>query len=60
MVDGVLTVEQAAERLGVSARTLQLWIGQRKLPGAYRLDLTNGRSPYQVPVRDIVCPNETR
>lgn len=56
----VLTVEAAAARLGISSRTMQLWIKKGLLPGAYHLDPTNTRSPYRIPVRDVERIEEKR
>jgi excisionase family DNA binding protein len=56
----VLTVKRAAERLGVTSHTVQLWIKQGLLPGAYRLNPSNNHSPYRIPVRDVERIEEKR
>jgi excisionase family DNA binding protein len=40
-----LTVEQVAERLGRSPSTVRNWLGEQRLPGAYRLRGREWRIP---------------
>jgi excisionase family DNA binding protein len=46
----VLTVEEAARRLGVSEKTVRNMIDRGSLPGAYKLDPRVERSPYRIPL----------
>ena len=49
-----LTTTQAAKELGVSTRTLQLWIQQGEFPHAFKLTPGNKRnSPLRIPRSDI-------
>lgn len=54
-----LNTQQAAERLGVSQRSIALWVGLGYFPNAYR----NGpkkRSPFRIPLSDIESLEEQR
>ena len=48
-----LSTMEAAQELGVSYRTLQLWVKQGKFPHAYKLDPDALNSPYRIPRTDI-------
>ena len=48
-----LTVKDAATKLGISERTVRLWISQNKFPHAYHLDPDTPNSPYRIPEQDI-------
>jgi excisionase family DNA binding protein len=54
------STREAAQRLGVTARTIQQWINDGKLPGAYKLDPTGQTSPYRIPEADIVAFEQQR
>ena len=49
----LLTVTDAAERLGVSTRTIQAWIQEGQFPNAYKLNPSGKNSPYRIPCADI-------
>lgn len=55
-----LTVEQVANRLNVTPRTVQNMIRRGSLPHAYRLDPTTDHSPYRVPVSDVEMIEQAR
>lgn len=48
-----LTVQEAAERLQVSARTVQRWIRRGTFPHAEKLNPDLSNSPFRIPVQDI-------
>ena len=48
-----LSTKQAAERLGVTPRTIVFWIGRDTFPNAYKLNPDAPKSPYRIPVSDI-------
>ena len=49
----VLTVEQAAQRLGVTTRAVRKWIRKGRFPNAYKLDPYGQTSPFRIPIKDI-------
>ena len=50
-----LTVSEAADLLGVSIRTMQLWIAQGKFH-AFKLNPDSTRnSPYRVPAQEVAA-----
>ena len=52
--DPALSAQEAAERLGVSVRTIQNWIDAGvAFPNAYKLNPHLSNSPYRIPVTDI-------
>lgn len=53
MVEEHLSTSKAAQLLGVSERTVQLWLKKRKFPGAYKLDPDASNSPYRIPLADV-------
>lgn len=53
MPETMLTVLEAAKRLGIDRRTVNVWIRKGQLPGAYQLDPSNPRSRYRIPESDI-------
>lgn len=55
-----LSTFEAAEELGVSYRTLQLWVKQGKFPNAYKLDPDALNSPYRIPRSDIEAIQKKR
>ena len=56
-----LTTKQAAEVLGVSARTIQAWHEKGEFPHAYKLNPSNKRnSPLRIPRLDIEAIIERR
>jgi len=50
--DNIYTAKEAAEILGVSKPTLNLWILSGYFPNVYRLN-PNKRSAYRIPKEDI-------
>ena len=54
------SVSEAAERLGVIPRTVQVWIRKGRFPHAYKLDPFGKRSSYRIPVEDIEAFEEAR
>lgn len=56
----LLTTKEVADRLGVTPRAVQKWIGQGKFPNAYKLDPDGATSPYRVPENDVVSFEERR
>jgi excisionase family DNA binding protein len=49
-----ISTHQAAEKLGVSYRTIQEWLKRGHFPHAFRLDpLSKSRSHLRIPVEDI-------
>jgi excisionase family DNA binding protein len=48
-----LGTTEAAEELGVSARTIQRWLEDNLFPNAYRLNPENPRSHVRIPEEDI-------
>ena len=53
VMDGYLTVVQAAERLSVKRRTIIRWIEAGHLPGSTRLNPLMPRSPYRIPEASV-------
>jgi hypothetical protein len=49
----VLTAVLAAERLGVSTRTIHRWAADGFFRGAYKLNLAFKNSPLMLPVEDV-------
>jgi len=49
----ILSVEDAAARLGVSAKTIRNMIDRGSIPGAYKLDPNAKNSPYRIPTESI-------
>lgn len=47
------SVEQAANILGVSARTIRNWIKKGRFPNAYKLDPQSKKSSYKIPKIDV-------
>lgn len=47
------TVNQAAKRLGVSARTVQNLITRGRFPGAWKVDPQAARSSWRIPREDL-------
>ena len=54
------TTREAADRLGVTTRTIQTWIHAGKLPGAYKLNPDGPTSPYRIPEEDIIAFEQQR
>ena len=54
------TAREAAERLGVTSRTIQNWIAQGLFPNAYKLNPRGKTSPYCIPEEDIEALEEER
>jgi len=54
------TVKQAADRLGVSPKTIALWVRQNMFPNAYKLNPNALTSPLRIPEQDIVAIEEKR
>lgn len=50
----ILTIKQTAERLGVSRKTITLWIQRGAFPHAYRLNPAIQKSPYRIPITDVI------
>ena len=48
-----LTTKQAAEVLGVSARTIQAWHEKGEFPHAYKLNPDARNSPLRIPRSDV-------
>ena len=48
-----LTVEQTAERLNVTDRTIRNMIVRGSLPGSYRIDPQMPKSPWRVPLTAV-------
>ncbi len=48
-----LTITEAGVRLGVSARTVRRWCEAGSFPNCYKLNPTNPRSRYRIPLSDI-------
>lgn len=55
----MLSATEAAERLGVTPRTILRWIKDGEFPGA-RQKRPIPRSPYQIPESDVVAFEERR
>ena len=55
----VLSVKEAAERLGVSHRAIQRWINRGYFPGAYKLSPASN-SPYRIPESDVIAFEKRR
>jgi hypothetical protein len=53
MSDRVLTAALAAQKLGVSTRTIHRWTAAGFFPGAYKLNPALENSPLVIPVADI-------
>jgi len=51
--DTILTAAQAAERLGVSARTIHRWAADGFFPSAFKLNPAIKNSPLVLPITDI-------
>ena len=49
----LLTVEQAAQRLGLTDRGVRKMIERGSLPNAFRLDPNSSHSPFRIPVHDV-------
>jgi excisionase family DNA binding protein len=47
------STREAAERLGVTTRTILYWINTSKFPNAFQLDPDGVTSPYRIPESDI-------
>jgi excisionase family DNA binding protein len=56
----MLTTGQVAERLGVTARTIERWLARRVFPGAYRTDPGNPNAHWRIPVHDVRRLEEQR
>ena len=56
----VFSVKEAAERLGVTRRTINHWIRQGQFPGVYKLNPNARNSPYRIPESDIAALEERR
>jgi excisionase family DNA binding protein len=54
------TTREAAERLGVTSRTIQNWITQGLFPNAFKLNPRGKTSPYCIPEEDIEAFEEER
>ena len=52
MGEKVYSVEEAAQRLGVTTRSVQNWLRRGVFPGAYKLLPGGVTSPYRIPERD--------
>lgn len=48
-----LTVDEVADRLGVSNRTVRNFIERGHFPNAYRVDPTVPKSHYRIPKEDV-------
>jgi predicted DNA-binding transcriptional regulator AlpA len=48
-----LKVEQVAEMLSVTPRTVRNLIKRGRFPGAYKLDPESTKSTYQIPYNDV-------
>jgi predicted site-specific integrase-resolvase len=53
MNNTVLTAALAAERLGVSTRTIHRWAADGFFPGAYKLNPAIKNSPLVIPAVDV-------
>lgn len=54
-----LNVDQAAERFGVTPRTIRNWINRGDFPNAYRVGLTS-KSAHMIPMSDIEAFDKKR
>lgn len=50
-----LTINEAAERLGVNRKTINRWIESGLLPNAYPVNPTNPRSRRRIPEVDVIA-----
>jgi excisionase family DNA binding protein len=48
-----LSAREAAQRLGVTPRTIIKWINRGTFPNAYKLNPDGLRSAYRIPLTDI-------
>jgi excisionase family DNA binding protein len=53
VTERTLGTSEAAQALGVSARTVQRWLEENLFPNAYRLNPENPRSHVRIPEEDI-------
>jgi len=56
----ILTTKEVADRLGVTPRTVQVWIRQGRFPNAYKLNPDGRTSPYRIPEGDVASFEERR
>ena len=59
MPDKLLTTSQAAQRLGVTPKTINDWIDRGLMPNAYKLN-GFGKSPYRIPEGDVEAIEQRR
>ena len=55
-----LSAREAAQRLGVTSRTIIKWINRGSFPNAYKLNPDALRSAYRIPFPDIEAFEEKR
>jgi len=59
-MEPLLSTKEAAQRLGVTHRTIVKWIKKGSFPNAYKLNPDGLRSPYRIPISDIEALEERR
>jgi excisionase family DNA binding protein len=52
-VEEYYTVEQVAQLLGVSSRTIRNLINRGRFPGAHRIDPDSKKSTWRIPVSTV-------
>lgn len=60
MDERLYSVEEAAERLGITVRTMQNWLARGVFPGAYKSLPGGVTSPWQIPESDLARVEEQR